>query len=100
MLHPSVSELQRDDRQDEFPTTYRGNQDEFPTTYHVHPVTQYRYISALPTNPSSTKNLIFGLRKITFWLSLLAATILVLGVVGSSVAGSVAMDRKHSLDNM
>lgn len=101
MFHSSLSDLQRDDRQDEFPTLYRGNQDELPTTWRVYtPRPQSPSISHLPTRPTSTDQRLFGLRKTTIWLSILAAALLVLGVVGSSVAGSIAMSRKASSDQI
>ena len=100
MVLSYFSALQRDTRQDEFPTTYRGVQDEFPTTNFVYPLPQHPSTPPLPTSPSGTKNGIFGLRKTTFWLSLLAASMLALGIVGSSVAGSIAASRKTSSDEV
>lgn len=100
MVHSSLSDLQIDTRQDEFPTTYRGNQDEFPTTYRVYSLPRYPPEWSQPARPPSADKEVFGLRKTTFWLSILAATLLVLGVVGTSVAGSIAASRKSSSDNV
>lgn len=94
------SDLQIDTRQDEFPTTYRGNQDEFPTTHYVHPVhSRYSDRSFSPPRQTKAEKLICGLRKTTFWLSILAAAMLALGIVGSSVAGSIAARKKSSPEN-
>ncbi|MCJ1425465.1 hypothetical protein MMC29_003364 [Sticta canariensis] len=100
MVLSYFSALQRDTRQDEFPTTYRGIQDEFPTTHFVYPLPQHPSTPPLPTSPSSANKWIFGLRKTTFLLSLLALSMLALGIVGSGVAGSIAANRKTSSDKV
>lgn len=100
MVLSYFSALQRDTRQDEFPTTYRGIQDEFPTTNFVYPLPQHPSTPPLPTSPSSANKWIFGLQKTTFLLSLLAVSMLTLGIVGSSVAGSIAASRKTNSDKV
>ena len=98
MLESSKSEapgLERDCRQDEYPTRDLGLQDEFPTAYNIAvknfhnadlPVMPNLTVADLPLSKSASKiqKHVCGLRASTFWL---VTTLIVLLVVAGVVAG-------------
>ena len=101
------SDLQVDDRQDEFPTVQESLDDEFPTVYQ-HQL-QPQQNSGSPSvqisdhSSSSKSNLgdrICGLRRSTFWLGLALAVVLVISIVGISITVGLAAKRKSDLNHM
>ena len=94
VLHGSG--LERDCRQDEFPTRYLGGQNDSPTAYNnivVQPVMPEKN-SNLPSHKSAAENpkRVCGLRISTFWL-----TVIFLGLagVGAGVLGSRITSKKN-----
>lgn len=96
-----ASGLERDYRQDEFPTRqdeFPARQDEFPTAYshngqtlhHEDPQFIPGIKSDLPLHKSTTKSRsrLCGLRKSTFWLVAILLVLLVFTGVGAGVLGS------------
>ena len=108
MAHGPKSEasgLERDYRQDEFPTRYLGQQDEFPTAYNptaksshdVNPPIIPSTISDLPLPKSAPKiqRRVCGLRASTFWLMSTVVILLILAGVGAGVLGSKISSKKE-----
>lgn len=97
-----ASGLERDDRQDEFPTTWQQEfptrQDEFPTAYNPSGQTLYngdpRVIteinSDILSHKSATKprSRVCGLRKSTLWLVVIMIVLLVVFGIGAGILGS------------
>ena len=96
-----ASGLERDCRQDEFPTRqdeFPTRQDEFPTAYNYNgqtlPYGESSLISeinsSLPLHKPAikTRNRVCGLRKSTFWLVATVVVLLVFVGVGAGVLGS------------
>ena len=89
-----ASGLERDYRQDEFPT----RQDEFPTVYNHSAQTIHhgdpRVISEINSDltlyksATKTRSRICGLRKSTFWLVVIVVGLLVFTGIGAGVLGS------------
>lgn len=98
-----ASGLERDYRQDEFPTRYLGEQDEFPTACRPTDPSGLpnNFLDQLPiqeTPPAPTTSQICGFRKSEFLLGILAFVLFVLLVVGGAVMGSL-LARKKSHDS-
>lgn len=96
-----ASGLERDRRQDEFPTRYTGQQDEFPTAYRPTSlsVLPINHVDQLPLQKPPVKpntGRICGLRKSVIWLGILAGFLFVLLVVGGGVLSSLIAKSRGS----
>lgn len=96
--------LERDLRQgeDEFPIV-DNNGDQSKYLNQKEPIytsgEEIKYAHLTP-QPDLRRNRICGIRKTTFWLTIALAAVLSLGVVGAGIAGSLAVKRGHSSNQM
>lgn len=91
-----ASGLERDYRQDEFPTRYHGQQDELPTVYRVYSAGANHLPIGNSDEKSNPVSRICGLRKTTFWLCITVILLLVLGTLVGGVLGSMVGSKKKS----
>lgn len=96
-----ASELERDCRQDEFPTRYTGQQDEFPIACRLEglPVLPINHLDQLPLPEPRAKpntSLMCGLRKSVVWLGILTGVLFLLLVVEGGVLGSFIAKSRSS----
>ena len=91
----------------------RKNQDELPTVHDNRDQSKYlnwqqpQYSNRkdedadrLASQPSPESKQICGIPRTTFWLIVALAVVLALGVVGAGVAGSLAVKRGRSADQL
>lgn len=93
-----ASGLERDRRQDGFPTRYTGQQDEFPTAYRPTSLSglPINHVDQLPLPVKPNTGRICGLHKSVIWLGILAGFLFVLLVVGGGVLGSLIAKSRGS----
>ena len=115
MVHSSRSEapappgLERDCRQDEYPTRDLGLQDEFPTAYNIavknfhnaDPPVMPNTVSDLPLSKSASKiqKRVCGIRASTFWLVTALVVLLVVAGVVAGVLGSKISSKNNDAVN-